>query len=145
LPGGPCSFFDYQILTSYDFLIIKKTGRGEAPTSTPALTETDHGAIDMATNPVLSVALNVQPFLIAFDDLSDRDALRLFEQLAERFSFSRGHDRIHSAIRTIAYDAAQDAGWRGEDLAERYLEADRHTGRIQSAPAVSLTVIEGGR
>jgi hypothetical protein len=98
----------------------------------------------MATQLIPAAAPNVErPFLSAFQALSTREQLRLFEQLSNEFSFSRGHDRIHDAIRAIAQDAAEDDGWRGDDLAARYLE-DPHSW-AKMAPTVSLRSIEGGR
>lgn len=98
----------------------------------------------MATHAIpASASLVEQPFITAFRALNTRDQLRLFSQLAYEFSFSRGHDRIHDAIREIAFDAAQDEGWRGDDLAARYLDDPRSWAR--PAPTVLLAAIEGGR
>lgn len=69
----------------------------------------------------------------AFATLPERESLILFEQLAHRFSYSRGHDGIHAAVREIAADAAENEGWRPDrhcmsdraNLADRYLESPR--------------------
>jgi hypothetical protein len=63
------------------------------------------------------------PFVTALAALPDRVALQLFAQLAhERFS-SNGHayDRVEDAIRGLAAEMAADEGFRGDDLASRYL------------------------
>jgi hypothetical protein len=60
----------------------------------------------------------------AFDALSERDALKLFARMSERFSYSRGHDLVHDGVQEIAMDAAQAEGWEGDDLASRYLDDD---------------------
>jgi len=84
-----------------------------------------------------------QPFIDAFNALSDRDALRLFEQLADRFSGSRGHDHVYAGIRGIARDFADWEGWRGDDLAARYLEDPTRFGpSYLKAPIVRVI---GGR
>ena len=76
----------------------------------------------MATQPVPAYYAEVEmPIITAFQALNTRQQLRLFNQLADQFSFSRGHDQIHGAIETIAFDAAEDEGYRGDDLAARYL------------------------
>jgi len=84
-----------------------------------------------------------QPFITAFNALPDREALRLFQMMAHRFSYSRGHDQIYDGILTVAFDSADNEGWRGGDLAARYLE-DAQSWR-RPAPAVTLLAIEGGR
>jgi hypothetical protein len=99
----------------------------------------------MATVLIEAAAPEVQPFLTAFNALPERDALRLLDKLADRFSYSTGADDIYHAIRLIAHDAAEEEGWRGDDLAERYLAADRFAYRDAFVPTVTLTVIEGGR
>lgn len=84
------------------------------------------------------------PFIDAFNALSDQQALRLFQQMAYRFSWSHGHDKIHDGILTIAFDSADNEGWRGDDLAARYLEDPTRFGpKYLKGPTVRL--IEGGR
>jgi len=99
----------------------------------------------MATQLIpLAAPKREQPFIEAFNALSDQQALRLFQQMAYRFSWSHGHDKIHDGILTIAFDSAQDEGWRGDDLAARYLEDPTRFGSSYlKAPTVRL--IEGGR
>ena len=74
--------------------------------------------------------------LAAFAALPEREALILLEQLAHRFSYSRGHDGIHAAVREIAADAAEEEGFRAPrhamneraELADAYLTAPRRFG-----------------
>lgn len=98
----------------------------------------------MATQLIPVAAPKVeQPFIDAFNALSDQQALRLFQQMAYRFSWSHGHDKIHDGILTIAFDSADAEGYRGDDLAARYLEDPTRFGpSYQRAPMV---LIEGGR
>jgi len=46
-----------------------------------------------------------------FAALPDIEALRLFEKLAERFSFSYGHDAISEGIDHVASDLGDDLGY----------------------------------
>lgn len=59
----------------------------------------------------------------AFDSLGERQALRLFARLSNRFSYSRGHDVIFNGVQEVA-NAAQAEGFAGDDLASRYLGDD---------------------
>lgn len=83
------------------------------------------------------------PFITAFNALPDREALRLFQMMAHRFSHSRGHDQIYDGILTVAFDSADNEGFRGDDLAARYLEAPTRFGPSFGRPV--LLTIEGGR
>lgn len=50
-----------------------------------------------------------------FASLPDVEALRLFEKLAERFSFSYGHDAISEGIDHVASDLGDDLGYSEAD------------------------------
>ena len=46
-----------------------------------------------------------------FAALPDVEALRMFEKLAERFSFSHGHDAISEGIDHVASDLGDDQSY----------------------------------
>ncbi len=63
------------------------------------------------------------PFQEAFDALPDREALRLLKRLVERFSgCGYSYDKLEAGIEQCAVCCAEDEGYRGDDLARRYLE-----------------------
>jgi hypothetical protein len=82
-----------------------------------------------------------RPFVEAFEELPDRAALRLLKRLAQRFSgLSYGFDKIDHGIDLIAIDLAEDEGWRGDDLADRYLSnPDRFGPAFERAPMVPIS------
>ncbi len=57
------------------------------------------------------------PDLGAYNALPDREALRLLQKMAERFSGCDAYDNPEGAIRSIAAQLAEDEGFR----ADRYL------------------------
>lgn len=82
-----------------------------------------------------------QPFVEAFNALPDRDALRLLATLAKRFSgCGYAYDRLDAGIEQCATELAEQEGFTGDDLANRYLESPTRFGpSFELAPVVRLS------
>ena len=79
-------------------------------------------------------------FTEAFDRLSDRDALRLLKALAKRFSgCGYSYDKLEAGIEECAVCCAEDEGFRGDDLAHRYLEEPTRFGPSYTAHVMVST------
>ncbi len=59
-------------------------------------------------NIIHGIEANIEQMFAA---LPDTVALRLFEKLSERFSFSSGHDAVSEGIDHIASDLGDDLGY----------------------------------
>lgn len=71
----------------------------------------------------------VVDWLEVYSRLPDREALQLLKMMAERFSgVGYGYDKVDHGIDLIAIDLAEDDGWRGDDLADRYLASPSRFG-----------------
>lgn len=92
-------------------------------------------------NTQTTVHADQTPFTEAFAALPDRDALRLLKTLAERFSgCGYSFDKLEAGIEECAVCCAEDEGFRGDDLAYRYLSApDRFGPAYASKVMVRLT------
>jgi len=69
--------------------------------------------------------MSAHAILAQFRAIPARDQLRLLAALHHEFSGSYGHDHLERGLRFIAEELAQDEGWTGDELAERYLAPDR--------------------
>jgi hypothetical protein len=79
-------------------------------------------------------------FMDAYNALSDREALRLLKQMAERFSgCGYSYDKLEAGIEQCAVCCAEDEGWRGDDLAYRYLESQTRFGPSYTAHVMVST------
>lgn len=82
------------------------------------------------------------PDLTAYNALPDREALRLLQKMAERFSGCDAYDAAESAIHSIAAQLAEEEGFRPDrysmnpeaELGDRYLRAP-----MSFAPEFELT------
>ena len=87
-----------------------------------------------------TVQVDQVPFTEAFGKLSDREALRLLKALAERFSgCGYSYDKLEAGIEECAVCCAEDEGFRGSDLAHRYLEAPTRFSPFERVPMVNVT------
>jgi len=63
--------------------------------------------------------------LAQFRALPARDQMRLLAEMHREFTWSYAHADLERGVYAIAEELAQEEGWTGDELADRYLAPSR--------------------